>query len=67
LEPFINVVLEAFGEERVLFGGDWPVALLASSYQRWYETVEALTASLPVSMRRKLWAENARRFYRMDD
>ena len=66
LEPFINVALEAFGEERVLFGGDWPVALLASSYRRWYETMEALTASLPVSSRRKLWAENAQRFYRMD-
>ncbi|HEX6482428.1 MAG TPA: amidohydrolase family protein [Ktedonobacteraceae bacterium] len=67
LEPFINVVLEAFGEERVLFGGDWPVILLASSYQRWYETVEALTASLPVSSRRKLRAENAQRFYRMNN
>ena len=65
LEPFINVVLEAFGEERVLFGSDWPVALLASPYRRWYETLGALTARLPVSARRKLWAENARRFYRM--
>ncbi|TME05682.1 MAG: amidohydrolase [Chloroflexi bacterium] len=65
MEPFINVVLEAFGEERVLFGSDWPVALLASPYRRWYETLGALTARLPVSARRKLWAENARRFYRM--
>jgi len=65
LEPFINIALEVFGEERVLFGSDWPVASLASSYRRWYETLEALTARLPVSARRKLWAENARRFYRM--
>jgi len=65
LEPFINVALGAFGEDRVMFGSDWPVALLASSYQRWFETLEALTARLPVSARRKLWAENARRFYRM--
>jgi L-fuconolactonase len=65
LEPFINVVLEAFGEDRVMFGGDWPVVLLASSYQRWFETLEALTARLPVPARRKLWAENARRFYRL--
>jgi len=65
LEPFINVVLGAFGEDRVMFGSDWPVALLASSYQRWFETLEALTVRLPVSTRRKLWAENARRFYRM--
>jgi predicted TIM-barrel fold metal-dependent hydrolase len=65
LEPFINVVLEAFGEDRVMFGSDWPVALLASSYQRWFETLEALIARLPVSARRKLWAENTRRIYRM--
>jgi L-fuconolactonase len=65
LEPFVNIALEAFGEERVLFGGDWPVVLLASSYRRWYETLGALTARLPISVRRKLWAENARRFYRI--
>ncbi|HEU0003220.1 MAG TPA: amidohydrolase family protein [Ktedonobacteraceae bacterium] len=64
LEPYIFTVLEAFGEERVLFGSDWPVVLLASSYQRWYETLDALIAHLPVSARRRLWAENARRFYR---
>src|SRR5436305_5252776 len=66
LEPFVNVALEAFGEERVLFGGDWPVVLLASPYLRWYETLEALTVRLPLPARRKLWAENAQRFYRTD-
>lgn len=65
LAPFINVVLEAFGEERVLFGSDWPVALLASPYRRWYETLTALTAHLPVTTRHRLWAENAQRFYHM--
>ncbi|MGH2497303.1 MAG: amidohydrolase family protein [Ktedonobacteraceae bacterium] len=67
LEPYIVTVLEAFGEERVLFGSDWPVILLASSYRRWYETLDALTARLPASARRRLWAENARRFYRMSE
>jgi predicted TIM-barrel fold metal-dependent hydrolase len=66
LEPFINVALESFGEDRVLFGSDWPVVLLASSYRCWYETLEALTARLALSARRRLWAENAQRFYRMD-
>ncbi len=65
LEPYIHAVLEAFGEERVLFGGDWPVVLLASSYRRWYETLQAFTARLPLETRRKLWAENARRLYRL--
>src|SRR2546429_200912 len=63
LEPFVNIALGTFGEERVLFGGDWPVVLLASPYRRWYETLEALTARLPLPARRKLWAENAQRFY----
>jgi L-fuconolactonase len=65
LEPFVNIALGTFGEERVLFGGDWPVVSLASPYRRWYETLEALTARLPLPARRKLWAENAQRFYRM--
>lgn len=63
LKPFVSVALEAFGEDRVLFGSDWPVALLASPYARWYETLAELTAHLPLSARRKLWAENARRVY----
>ncbi len=66
LELFINVALEAFGEERILFGGDWPVILLASAYHRWCKTLEALTEHLPLGARRKLWAENAQRIYRMD-
>jgi L-fuconolactonase len=66
LEPFVNIALEAFGEERVLFGGDWPVVLLASPYYRWYEALETLTAQLPLLTRRKLWSENAQHCYRMD-
>lgn len=65
LEPFLAVAFDAFGEERVLFGSDWPVASLASSYQRWYETLARFTAYLPLSARRKLWAENAQRLYRL--
>jgi L-fuconolactonase len=65
LAPYVAHVLEVFGAERVMFGGDWPVALLASSYRRWVETLDALTAQLAPEARRKLWAENARRVYRL--
>ena len=65
LAPYVAHVLEAFGEDRVLYGGDWPVVLNASPYRRWVETLDALTAHLPMAAKRKLWAENARRFYRM--
>jgi L-fuconolactonase len=67
LDPFVNAAFESFGEDRVMFGGDWPVVLLASAYRRWYETLDALTTHLPLLVRRKLWATNAQRFYRMNE
>jgi L-fuconolactonase len=65
LRPYVEHVLAAFGEDRVMFGGDWPVALLATEYRRWVETLDALTAHLSPEAKRKLWADNARRFYRL--
>jgi L-fuconolactonase len=64
LAPYIAHVLDVFGEDRVLYGGDWPVVLTASPYRRWAETLDALTAHLSDAAKGKLWAENARRFYR---
>ncbi|MHB8646075.1 MAG: amidohydrolase family protein [Thermomicrobiales bacterium] len=65
LAPYVAQVLEVFGEERVLYGGDWPVVLTASPYRRWADTLDALTAHLSDAARGKLWAGNARRFYRL--
>ena len=65
LAPYVAHVLAVFGEDRVMFGGDWPVVLGGSSYGRWVETLDALTAHLSPTARRKLWAENGRRFYRL--
>jgi L-fuconolactonase len=66
LSPYAAHVLASFGEDRVLFGSDWPVATLASSYTRWVETLDTLSADLSPPARRKLWSENARRVYRLD-
>jgi L-fuconolactonase len=65
LRPFASHILEAFGEDRVAYGGDWPVVLGASSYKRWVETADQLTAHLSPGARTKFWSENARRFYRL--
>jgi len=65
LAPFLQTALEAFGEDRVMFGGDWPVLVLASTYHRWYDTLRELTSSLSSEQQRKLWSENARHFYRL--
>lgn len=65
LAPYLAHVLDVFGEDRVFFGGDWPVVLDASPYRRWADTLDALTAHLSPEAKRKLWGENARRFYRL--
>jgi len=67
LAPYVTHALAVFGEDRVLFGGDWPVLLLSSSYQRWVETLDRLTVHLSVDARRRLWADNARRLYRLPE
>jgi predicted TIM-barrel fold metal-dependent hydrolase len=38
---------------------------LAASYQRWVESLDRLTSNLSPSAKRKLWADNARRLYRL--
>ena len=40
LQPYFDVVLQAFGPKRLMTGSDWPVCLLATSYQTWFSTVE---------------------------
>jgi L-fuconolactonase len=63
LRPYVEVVLEAFGPDRVMFGSDWPVCLLASPYARWVETAEQLTAGLTASERDAVFGGTARRVY----
>lgn len=66
VRPYVERVLEVFGEDRVVYGGDWPVVLNASSYRRWVDTLDTITAHLSPAAKRKLWAENAKRFYRLE-
>jgi len=40
LQPYVEVVLEAFGPKRVMAGSDWPVCLLAATYQNWTSTLQ---------------------------
>ena len=66
VKPFVLHTLDVFGEDRVAFGSDWPVVTLASSYALWVETLDTLTHDLSEQAKRKLWHDNAFRFYRLD-
>ena len=65
LRPFIETVLEAFGFDRVAFGGDWPVAVQAIAYPRWVEIVDDVLKDESEQNQRKVWRDNANRFYRL--
>ena len=44
LRPSIDHVIECFGPDRILYGGDWPVSELAGSYLQWLATLDWATA-----------------------
>ncbi len=46
LKPYFDVVLNAFGPARLMFGSDWPVLMLASSYERWLGVVASWLVDL---------------------
>jgi len=46
LRPYLDTVLRAFGPDRLMFGSDWPVCLLACPYEKWYQTTQDLLAEL---------------------
>ena len=63
LRPFLDVVFEAFGPERLMWGSDWPVCLLAASYEQVFRVVDAYAAQLDNRQRVAVFGENCARFY----
>ena len=65
LAPYVDHLLDAFGPSRLLFGGDWPVAKLASGYRRWLEAARMLVARLSMDEQAAIFQGNAARTYRI--
>ncbi|MAG13960.1 MAG: amidohydrolase [Spirochaetales bacterium] len=63
LKPYIDTVVESFGFDRIMFGGDWPVAFQATEYPRWVEVLEWAVGGCTEEELRKLFRENAVSFY----
>lgn len=64
LHPFVSRVLEWFGPERLMFGSDWPVCLLAApSYRVVLGALEAALRELSDTESAQVFGKNARRFY----
>ena len=62
-QPYFDVVFEAFGTERLMFGSDWPVCLLAGTYKDVKQLTEDYIRDLPAHERDNIFGLNAARFY----
>ncbi|MBN1867310.1 amidohydrolase family protein [Candidatus Sumerlaeota bacterium] len=62
-EPYLDVVFEAFGPQRILVGSDWPVCALAGKYRHVVELADGYIQRLPVEYREAIWGGNAHRVY----
>jgi len=60
---YLDIVFEAFGAGRLMFGSDWPVCLLAGSYRDVKDLIASYVSGRPLSERDAIFGENARCFY----
>ncbi|MBI5799262.1 MAG: amidohydrolase family protein [Verrucomicrobia bacterium] len=63
--PYLDVVFAAFGAERLMFGSDWPVCMLAGSYAQVHGLVEDYTRALTTEALAKFFGGNAETFYQL--
>jgi len=63
--PYIDVVVEAFGVDRIMFGSDWPVCTVAATYAEVYDIVKKYFSGYSASEQEKIFGENAVKFYNL--
>ncbi len=65
--PYLDVVFDAFGPERLMFGSDWPVCTLAGSYRQVVDLLAGYTARLSPAEQAAVWGQTAQKFYGVDE
>jgi L-fuconolactonase len=65
LRPAVDLALETFGPDRLMFGSDWPLVRLTRGYTAWWETYLQLTAALGAAEQKTIDHGTARRTYRI--
>lgn len=63
--PYLDTVVNAFGIKRVMFGSDWPVCLVASSYKQMLQIVRDYFSSFTKSEQELFFGGNAIQFYHL--
>jgi L-fuconolactonase len=66
LYSYLDVVFESFGTDKILFGSDWPVMLLSSTYSKWKKLMEEYTLQFSDEEKQKVFGTNAIEFYNLN-
>jgi L-fuconolactonase len=61
--PFLDILFEAFGPNRLLYASDWPFILLSGSYVQWKSLLEKYTEQMKEEERENFFGKNAERWY----
>jgi L-fuconolactonase len=64
-KPYLDVVMEAFGTSRILYGSDWPVCLVAASYEQQWGIIKEYFSALSKEEQDKVFGGNAVAFYHL--
>ncbi|MEO6905111.1 MAG: amidohydrolase family protein [Ginsengibacter sp.] len=64
--PYLDILFESFGTDRLLFGSDWPVMLLSDTYSKWKSLLENYMNTFSTKEKQKLFGENAIKFYNLN-
>lgn len=65
--PVLDTIAEAFGTDRLMFGSDWPVCLLAGNFTQVHEVVASWASRLSSSEQQQIFGETAARVYRLQE
>lgn len=67
MRPWFEVVLDAFGPDRLMFGSDWPVSLLRTNYDDWVTCVKGWVSELSPDEQAAILGKTAMRFYGIEE
>ena len=65
--PYLDVIVASFGMDRIMFGSDWPVCLVASTYEQWLNLQKEYFKTYSTTEQEKFFALNCERFYKLGD
>jgi L-fuconolactonase len=61
--PYMEIALELFGPQKLMYGSDWPVCLVAGEYERVWEAINRFAEALSAGEKERILGGTAQKFY----